>query len=237
MRRLSPEIASCALLCAFPAGTVRLSTLELAHVRQGWGAPRADRSVTGQPLSVAGTKFEHGVGTHAKSSLWIELGGGSERFLASVGVDDDVQSERASIAFQVLGDGRTLWESGVMRRGDPPKPVDVGLEGVQRLLLLVGDAGDGIDYDHADWADARFVVRGAEPTAVAAPREEPVILTPAPPAAPRIRAPTIHGCRPGNPFLFRVPATGERPMRFTAEGLPSTLALDASSGILRGTAP
>jgi hypothetical protein len=24
------------------------------------------------------------------------------------------------------------------------------------LVLLAGDAGDGIDYDHADWADAQF---------------------------------------------------------------------------------
>ena len=26
--------------------------------------------------------------------------------------------------------------------------------------------------------------------------------------------PTVYGCRPGNPFLYRIPATGQRPMTF-----------------------
>jgi hypothetical protein len=54
---------------------------------------------------------------------------------------------------------------------------------------MVGDAGDGVSYDHADWAEARFLVSGARPKTVSAPREEPVILTPRAGPAPRINGP------------------------------------------------
>ncbi len=70
------------------AETVGLETLDLAKMRQGWGQPQINRSMREQPLAIAGQSFARGVGTHAHSTLWLELAGGSERFLASVGVDD-----------------------------------------------------------------------------------------------------------------------------------------------------
>lgn len=61
------------------------------------------------------------------------------------------------------------------------------------------------------------------------------ILTPSPPPAPRINGPLVYGCRPTHPFLYRIPATGDRPMRFTAEGLPTGLALDPDTGMVTGS--
>jgi alpha-galactosidase len=63
------------------------------------------------------------------------------------------------------------------------------------------------------------------------------ILTPKPGPAPQINGPKVYGCRPGNPFLYRVPTSGERPIRFAAAGLPASLQLDGAAGIIRGTAP
>lgn len=48
---------------------VPLGTLDLSLMRQGWGRPQVDRSVTQQPLSIGGRRFDHGVGTHARSTL------------------------------------------------------------------------------------------------------------------------------------------------------------------------
>ena len=39
----------------------------------------------------------------------------------------------------------------------------------------------------------------------------------------RINGPAIFGVRPGNPFLYHVPATGDRPMKFSIQNLPSGL--------------
>ncbi len=64
--------------------------------------------------------------------------------------------------------------------------------------------------------------------------EVPYILTPLPPDEPRINGPAVYGARPGRPFLFAVPATGERPMSFSAKHLPKGLRIDKKTGIIRG---
>lgn len=43
----------------------------------------------------------------------------------------------------------------------------------------------------------------------------PLILTPPAPATPRINGPKIFGVRPGSPFQYSIPATGDRPMKFS----------------------
>jgi alpha-galactosidase len=77
--------------------------------------------------------------------------------------------------------------------------------------------------------------RQAPRPAAAQPDDDPGILTPPAPREPRINGPSVYGVRPGRPFLYRIPATGDRPMRFAAQDLPSGLTLDAATGIIRGT--
>jgi alpha-galactosidase len=61
--------------------------------------------------------------------------------------------------------------------------------------------------------------------------------TPSPPATPHLNGPKQYGVRPDHPFLYRIPCTGNRPIRFSAKGLPKSLKLDKRSGIISGTAP
>jgi alpha-galactosidase len=63
------------------------------------------------------------------------------------------------------------------------------------------------------------------------------ILTPKPGPSPHLNGPLVYGCRPGNPFLYRIPCQGERPIEFSAESLPSSLQLDPATGIITGTNP
>jgi alpha-galactosidase len=65
-------------------------------------------------------------------------------------------------------------------------------------------------------------------------RSEYVILTPKPSQIPKINGAQVYGVRPGSPFLYRIPATGKRPMEFSAENLPPDLHLDSKSGIITG---
>jgi alpha-galactosidase len=66
------------------------------------------------------------------------------------------------------------------------------------------------------------------------PNAGAVILTPPPPPTPRINGPAVFGVRPGSPFLYRIPATGERPMTFAVDGLPAGLRLDPATGQIAG---
>lgn len=61
------------------------------------------------------------------------------------------------------------------------------------------------------------------------------IRTPKPPAAPRINGPRVYGERPGRPFLFTIPVTGERPIVYSADGLPEGLLLDEKTGRITGS--
>ncbi|MDD5140840.1 MAG: putative Ig domain-containing protein [Verrucomicrobiales bacterium] len=73
-------------------------------------------------------------------------------------------------------------------------------------------------------------LRAAETNAVIAP----YLLTPQAPATPRINGASVFGVRPGSPFLFTIPATGDRPMKFSAKNLPRGLKLDAKTGRITG---
>jgi alpha-glucosidase len=57
--------------------------------------------------------------------------------------------------FRVYGDDRLLFDSGVLQGLRGSKEIDVPLEGVQRLRLVVTDAGDNYFADCANWAGAR----------------------------------------------------------------------------------
>ncbi|HPC93296.1 MAG TPA: NPCBM/NEW2 domain-containing protein [Sedimentisphaerales bacterium] len=236
-------IPVCSLIClgavVASGATVPLGELDLTKMSTGWGKPQVNKSITARTLSIGGRSFETGVATHAESICYIALDGKTERFSAWVGVDD-ATGPRGSVRFKVYGDGKVLFDSGLMTGNDEAKRVDVSLAGVTQMILLVSSGGDGIDYDHANWAGAEFIVGGDKPTTVDAPRppaEEKVLLTPKPGPAPQINGPKVYGCRPGHPFLYRIPCTGTRPIAFGAAGLPETLRLDASTGIITGTVP
>ncbi len=61
------------------------------------------------------------------------------------------------------------------------------------------------------------------------------ILTPKPSASPRINGAKVFGVRPGHPLIFTIPATGDRPIAFSAEGLPDGLKLDKVNGRISGS--
>jgi alpha-galactosidase len=64
--------------------------------------------------------------------------------------------------------------------------------------------------------------------------ETPYITTPVTTAEPRINGASVTAARPGRPFLFAIPASGDRPMTFEAVDLPNGLKLDINTGIIAG---
>jgi len=64
--------------------------------------------------------------------------------------------------------------------------------------------------------------------------EMPHILTPAPSKLPRINCASVFGVRPWSPFLFKVAATGEQPLKYSADSLPEGLRLHAENGLITG---
>lgn len=226
--------ATLILLCA--SEVIHLSSLDLSSASQEWGSPQIDRSIREKKLSIAGQEFAKGLGSHANFSFIIDLKKGSERFKAWVGVDDNAQSNgKASIQFRIVVDGQELFLSPIMKEGDKAIPVDIDLTGKDKMLLTVNSAGDGNSFDHADWGDAAFTVIGEKPTPGKPWSQPPYILTPPTSPKPKINGAKLFGVRPNNPFLFTIPATGDRPMSFFAEDLPEGLKLDTTTGFISGS--
>ncbi len=156
---------------ALAAEKVWLSSLDLRKMTAGWGNATADHEISGAALSINGSKFDKGVGTHAASRMRVNLGGHVRRFQASVGLDDSAEG-RGSVEFIVEGDGKIFWRSGLMAGQQSAKAVDLDLTGVRVLELRVTDGGDGTSYDHADWANAAFVMDGDAIAPIALPPYE-----------------------------------------------------------------
>lgn len=60
------------------------------------------------------------------------------------------------------------------------------------------------------------------------------ILTPKETAEPKINGAAVFGVRPNAPFLYTIPATGKRPMKFSVENLPKGLKINESTGVISG---
>jgi alpha-galactosidase len=114
----------------------------------------------GRPLTMGKTEYRSGLFCHAVSKLKVRLPGPGKAFTALVGVDSNPQTQpgRGSIVFSVTVAGKEAFRSKTMREGLAPERVNVDLGGATEFLLEVGDAGDGIACDQADWADAKIAL-------------------------------------------------------------------------------
>lgn len=216
--------------------TVYLDELSMKSMLQDWGTPQVNKSVVGTSLKVGGVEFKRGIGTHSISRLLVNLDGKAISFSGFVGADDN-NDFSGNIEFRLLADRKVIWTSNIMRKGMAAKAFDVDLKGVQKLVLLVMEAGDGIMYDHADWLDAKFETNGDITPLPVVPvdiKKDKYILTPKSKDTPQINSPKVFGVRPGSPFLYTVVATGKRPMKFTAYQLPIGLNIDEKTGIITG---
>jgi alpha-galactosidase len=218
-----------------PTEEIWLSSLDVSRIEQGWGEGRSNRSVDNRRLTVAGQVFRRGIGTHANSTIPLLLDGNAVELSGGAGLDDETNG-RGSVVFQIKADGKEIWNSGLMRPRDEAKAFTLDVKGVKSLALLVLDGGDGFDWDHADWVDLRItMINNGQPKLDIPPIEDPYILTPKSAPTPRINGANIFGVRPGSPFLFRIAATGDRPMTFSADGLPAGLHLNSETGQITGT--
>ncbi len=145
-------------------GTPYVSDLTFVSETNGWGPVERDRSVgesaggDGNPITIGGVVYEKGLGTHAPAAIQVYLGGRCTTFTAAVGLDDET-TQPGSVAFQVLADDTVTYDSGVLRPG-PATAVTADVTGARMLTLKVTDGGDGKNFDHADWADARLSCQG-----------------------------------------------------------------------------
>lgn len=220
------------LIHAQKINKIWLDEINIKSFSEGIPAVVAKTNQAGDPMKIGGVYYEKGVGVQSLSVLSFFLDGNATKFSAEVGIDDATTSGgRAS--FFVIGDRKILFESGMMKAGDAAKKIDVNLDGIKRLGLLVKLENESSKV-YSDWANAYLIMKaGHEPETIPNTGEK-YILTPAPAKTPKINSPKVFGATPGNPFLFAIAASGQRPMYFEAANLPKGLSINTSTGIITG---
>lgn len=131
------------------------------NVSNGWGPAERDTSVggagqgDGRMITVNGKGYEKGLGVHAYSKASFYIGKNFSRFISDIGLDAETQG--ATVIFQVWGDGKKLYDSGLIKDNADSQHVNVDVSDVDVLMLEVMDGGIGNGASHADWAGAKLL--------------------------------------------------------------------------------
>ncbi len=213
--------------------TVWLDDLNIKKFSEGIPSVSAKTNGGGDSIRIGGVCFKRGVGVNSLSVIALFPDGNASDFKAFVGADDKADAN-SNFSFFVIGDQKILFESGRMKAGDAPKKVDVKLRGIKRLGLLVKVSGEDRTKAYSDWADAKFEMVDDHLPLQIPNTDEKYILTPAPLKSPKINSSKIFGATPGNPFLYTISTTGNRPMEFSVTNLPQGLIINSKTGTITG---
>ncbi|MFJ9243735.1 NPCBM/NEW2 domain-containing protein [Streptomyces sp. NPDC101776] len=149
------------VVVAPPAGASYLGDLPWMSTANGYGPVERNTSNgesaagDGHPITLGGVVYAKGLGAHAASDIEYYTGKTCEKVTAAVGVDDE-KGANGTVAFEIWADGTKVASTGVLTNAMPAQPITADVTGAQVVRLVVTDGGDGIDSDHADWADAQL---------------------------------------------------------------------------------
>ena len=211
-----------------------------AYISSGYATPPSiGRTPIGEPIILSGTFSSRGVVVRPRSYIRVNLKGVATQFQARVGVND---GSPGRAEFRVAVDGKVMFDSPLLRAGEPLQAIDVPLAGANELELTVdGAEGDTMDTAAlAVWLGARIDVKPGVDKAnfpeTQLTKQTPMAIAPlADGPEPKIHGARVAGASPGRAFFFAIPATGQAPLTFAASALPSGLKLDAATGFITGT--
>lgn len=119
----------------------------------GFGGAQADRSPFGEPLRVAGTRFDTGIGTLAGSRIEVR-NRGYARFSARVGIDDSALVRDRAVTFFIYGDGKLLARSEPQRFGATSQAMSANISEVSIVEMVVRSVGEPGGSLPVVWGDA-----------------------------------------------------------------------------------
>ncbi|MCX5558833.1 sigma-70 family RNA polymerase sigma factor [Streptomyces sp. NBC_00038] len=107
-------------------------------------------------VSIADKQYTHGVTVHGQSSVTIDLNRSCSAYDAVVGIDD-MTLGLGQVRFSVYADGSRMWQSPLIKGGDPAVPLHVNLTGRKTIRLVVEPHSVFDTTALADWAESKFL--------------------------------------------------------------------------------
>jgi glucose/arabinose dehydrogenase len=152
-------------VCAGGSVATYLSDLQEMSSSNGYGQFEKNQSNgeylpnDGKILTLNGVTFAKGLGVHAYAEIVYNIAGqGFENFSATVGIDDEVNSNICgSVIFKVYLDDNLAFQSPILNQNSASVGINVSVIGKSVVKLVAENAGDGNCGDHGNWADAKFL--------------------------------------------------------------------------------
>ncbi len=146
------------------------------------------RNDDGRVITINGTSFAKGLGISPISSVTVRLPSRKfKQFHAIVGVADEV-GPFGHMTFQVFGDGKLLFDSGIMTGADGAKEINVDVHAVKFLQLRVSRSTFE-KLNTGVWAEAQLLT-STMPTPTASATASPSSTPTPPPTATATPTPT-----------------------------------------------
>ncbi|MBD0401779.1 NPCBM/NEW2 domain-containing protein [Flammeovirga sp. EKP202] len=121
--------------------------------------PVADTYTDGSPatsLTLGGEEYERGLGVHALSTISYAIKEGYEKFYV---IPAASETNGGLIEMKIFLDDVEVYTTGEIKSStQSPSRVELDVKDASKLTLYVGDGGNGIGGDHANWLDAFFTV-------------------------------------------------------------------------------
>ncbi|CAM2075851.1 MAG: NPCBM/NEW2 domain-containing protein [uncultured Clostridium sp.] len=141
-----------------------LSDEEWEAVETQYGEPRRNSDINGR-VNGDIKRFEKGFGIHANGKITYDLSNKNyDRFEALLGVDMLIEEQDySSITFKIIGDGKTLATTKVLKHADNMEYVNVDVRGVNKLVIEIHNGGNGNTCDHGIIANPKLTIANSKP--------------------------------------------------------------------------
>jgi hypothetical protein len=110
--------------------------------------PRYDESVMGKELKISGLLYRKGLGLHSQTRLTYEIEGKYSQISGIASFDDSVREVSTSyppkIVLRIYGDGKKIYESGILTPQVSSKSIIASIANCQKLMIEV-DFGEPYD--------------------------------------------------------------------------------------------
>jgi hypothetical protein len=124
---------------------------QTSFLGSGWPA-QINKNVLGQPMRIARTTYDRGIGVHTQSNLTYELDGTFEALSLRVGLDDSA-APNGEAQVSIVLDGKTLWEAKTLKPGEISQELSLPIAGGKKLELRADSAAKLDVQGRVNWVN------------------------------------------------------------------------------------
>ncbi len=135
---------------------VNLDKMGILKTQQSKGDLLLYNSVASTPLKITDSLYKRGLGMHANGFIEYPLNRQFKKLEVTLGIDA-VTEGRGTVKVKFIADGKVVKTTDIINGFTEPLSISIDkLDNINRLLIVVDDAGDGEKMDYIDIVDGKL---------------------------------------------------------------------------------